>query len=143
MGENMLNMGLAPNANKLLPVTKSFENMGLPDPEQMPEEMDLDEQIAQLGKKKKAKKSQPEKKFVAEALEKEASQQTEKRFKFGPELSKLIVYMMEKHGSDFESMARDKKNVYQYSTGHIRKLIKKFLSIPANRRAYERAVADL
>ena len=139
----MLNMGLVPNVNKMLPIPKSSQIMGLPDPEEMTEEMDLDEQIAQLGRKKKAKKNEPEKKFVAEALEKQASQQPEKRFKFGPELSKLIVYMMEKHGSDFESMQRDKKNVYQYSAGQIRRLVKKFLDIPVNRRAYERAVADL
>ena len=87
-----------------------------------------------------AEEADPKKKETGEAhrhrngyqqdtsLTEESDAKKEKKpIKLGTEVSKFVVYMMEKHGDDFDRMQRDKKNVYQYSAGQIKGLIKKFL----------------
>lgn len=135
-------MGLVYDPNKIIGLPKPYKGLGLPDPQEM-EEVDVNDidEILQLGKKKKEEKKKT-KKHVVEQLEKEASIQPPKLFKFGPEVSKFIVKMIEKHGADFQAMQRDSANRYQYSAGQIRSLIKKFMNIPTNRRAYERVVQN-
>lgn len=140
----MQSMGLVSDVNKLLPIEKSYRKMGLPDPDVLMQEEEEDEmeQLMRLGKKKKPETG-PEKGHVVAAMEQEAQRPQEKRFKFSDNLSKFIVYMIEKHGNDFDRMAMDSRNRSQFSASQMRTLIKKFMSIPGNRNAYERAVADL
>lgn len=141
--ENMSSMGLVSDVNKLFPIEKSYTAMGLPEPDVLMEDVEPDqmEQLMQMAKKKKPKKG-AEKGHVAVAMDQEAQRPQVKKFRFGPELSKFIVLMIEKHGSDFQRMASDSSNRSQFSAGQIRALIKKFMSIPANRDAYKRAVAE-
>lgn len=140
----MQSMGLVSDVNKLLPIEKSYRKMGLPDPDVLMQEEEEDEmeQLMRLGKKQKPEQG-PEKGHVVAAMEQEAQRPQEKRFKFSDNLSKFIVYMMEKHGNDFDRMEMDSRNRSQFSASQIRTLIKKFLSIASNRKAYERAVAEL
>lgn len=62
-------------------------------------------------------------------LEREANRPTKKKFKFGKEMCKELDYYIQKYGDDYESMARDKKNIYQDSPGQLRYKIKKYLKI--------------
>jgi Ribosome biogenesis protein Nop16 len=136
----MEQMGLLYDPNKIIGLPKPYKGLGLPDPQEMEEVAvnDMDG-ILQLGKQKKEVKTKT-KKHVVEQLEAEASIQPPKLFKFGPEISKFIVKMIGKHGADLQAMQRDSANRYQYSAGQIRSLIKKFINIPTNRRAYQRVV---
>lgn len=80
--------------------------------------------------KKKTSKRKPSKptKYVQE-LEKEANKPKKQKFKFGKVMCKELEYYINKYGEDYESMARDKKNVYQDSPGQLRYKIKKYLKI--------------
>src|SRR5437016_3954213 len=99
----MEQMGLVYDPNKIIGLPKQrYKGLGLPDPQEMEEVNDIDE-VLELGKKKKEAKKKT-KKHVVEQLEKEASIQPPKSFKFGPEISKFIVKMIEKHGADFQAM---------------------------------------
>lgn len=135
--ENMHSMGLVSDVNAILPIPKSSSKMGLPDADQLMEEVEPDvvQQLVELGKKKKSD-SRADKKHVAMCLEAEAQRPQDKNFKLGPQLCKFIVLMIEKHGNDFEKMAMDRANRYQYSAGEIKRMIKKFMSIDSHRRAF-------
>lgn len=139
--ENMHSMGLVSDVNAILPIPKSSTKMGLPDADQLMEEAEpeLVQQLLELGKKKKTD-SRADKGHVAVCLQEEAQRPQDKNFKFGPELCKFIVQMIEKHGNDFKKMAMDRTNRYQYSAGEIKRMIKKFMSIDSHRRAFELAV---
>lgn len=139
--ENMLSMGLVGDVNALLPIPKSYRCMGLPEPDElMPEaEPDVMQQLLAMGKKKKQSGGKEDKRHVAASLQDEAQRPQAKNFKFGPQLSKFIVLMIEKHGSDFEKMAMDRANRYQYAAGEIKRMVKRFVATPGLRQAYERA----
>lgn len=79
--------------------------------------------------KKRIKKGPTE--FVAK-LEKEANQPVKKKFKFSKVMCEELAYYIKKYGDDFESMARDKKNIYQDSPGQLRYKIKKYQNIHLN-----------
>lgn len=138
--ENMLSMGLVGDVNKLLPIPKSYRCMGLPEPDElMPEaEPDVMQQLLDMGKKKQCG-GKADKRHVATSLQDEAQRPQAKNFKFGTQLSRFIVLMIEKHGSDFEKMSMDRANRYQYSAGEIKRMVKKFVATPGLRQAYERA----
>ena len=126
--QNLQDMGLAYDPNKILSVPSTRNNLGLPSLELM----DIDHKPSS----KKGKKLVDD---LQEDAEKSSKKKKKTPIKLGTEVSKFVVYMMEKHGDDFEAMQRDKKNIYQYSAGQIKGLIKKFLSNPINRNAYMRA----
>ena len=135
--DNMMSMGLVSDANAIMPIPKSYSKMGLPDPDQLMEEAEPDvvQQLMAMGKKPVSVKS--DKQHVATSLQDEAQRPQPKNFKFGPELCKFIVFMIEKHGSDFDKMAMDRANRYQYPAGEIKRMVKKFVAT-GQVRAYER-----
>ncbi|KRX52971.1 Nucleolar protein 16 [Trichinella sp. T9] len=52
---------------------------------------------------------------------------------------KFLVYMMEKHGEDFEqAMARDSRNYFQRTSGQMRRAIQAFKKMPIQYNAYLR-----
>lgn len=77
---------------------------------------------------KKQKKEQEPSEFVRK-LEKEASKPVKKKFKFSKVMCDDLEYYINKYGEDYESMARDKKNIYQDSPGQLRYKIKKYIKI--------------
>jgi hypothetical protein len=76
----------------------------------------------------KGKRAKRTTRFV-EKLEREASKPTKKRFKFSKSMVEDLEYYIEKYNSDYESMARDKRNIYQDSPGQLRYKIKKYKKI--------------
>lgn len=125
-------MGLVVDPNKVIGMPKPYEGLGLPDP------MDVDS-VSSRGKKKKNKKKEDSDTPVVESLKEAAAKEPPKKFNLSPEMAKFAVYMIEKHGEDYEAMQRDKKNIYQLSGGVIKKTIKQFLKIPSNVNSYNKA----
>lgn len=82
---------------------------------------------ADPNKKEKNIKKKPTE-FIAK-LEKEANKPVKKKFKFGKVMCEELDYYIEKYGDDYESMARDKRNIYQDSPGQLRYKIKKYQKI--------------
>lgn len=91
---NLASMGLVADANKTLGIPKSAEEMGLP----MVMEND------NTGQVDTSKASE-----VIGQLEEEANKAPAKNFKFGSELTKFIVYMLEKYGDDYAVRVRDSR----------------------------------
>lgn len=120
---NLTKMGLVCDPNKMFKTKRNIDGSV---------EMEVD-----------SKQANETDSIVVQKLEEQASVIPPKRFKLSPEICKLCVYMMTKHGEDYEKMQMDRENTYQYSAGQIKRLIGKFLSIPGHRRAYERAKAEI
>lgn len=97
---------------------KFYEDVGL---------LEDPNKVIGLNKRKKLKKT-PTSKFVEE-LEKKANKPQKKNFKFGKVMCQELEYYINKYGDDYESMARDKKNIYQDSPGQLRYKINKYNKI--------------
>lgn len=78
-------------------------------------------------KQKRLKKKIPND-FVAK-LEREANKPTKKKFKFSKVMCEELEYYINKYGDDYQSMARDKRNLYQDSPGQLRYKILKYKKI--------------
>jgi hypothetical protein len=143
VAKNMKEMGLGLNPNSLFPIPKPITQLGYASDalETVPLPKNNKKGLKKKGKKGKEPETEVEdpKAEVVKKLEKEASIEVPKNFKFGPEVVKFCVYLMEKYGEDYEAMARDTKNYYQESPGQIRTKIKKMKRIPVNWNAYLRA----
>ncbi|KAG8194924.1 hypothetical protein JTE90_021385 [Oedothorax gibbosus] len=108
--KNMEEMGLAADPNKSMPIR------------------DFNEE-----------KKKPVKMEVIDELVAEATAPKPRTMKLPTEPMKFCVYMIEKHGEDFQAMARDPKNYYQLTPAQIRKKVNKFKSVPCQWNGYLRA----
>lgn len=133
VADNLSKMGLVVDPNKIIGIPKPYEGLGLPAP------MDIENHSSKGKKKGNKKKKEQNENPVVKTLEEEAAKEPPKNFNLSPEMSKFAVYMIEKHGDDYEAMQRDKKNIYQLSAGVIKKTIRQFLKIPTNVNSYEKA----
>nr|CAH0098504.1 unnamed protein product [Daphnia galeata] len=68
---------------------------------------------------------------VVTELEQESNAPRTGTMRMPKEKVKWIEYLLEKHGEDYEAMARDNKNVYQETAAQIRQKIKQFKKRPA------------
>lgn len=86
----------------------------------------------------------PEKKYVAELLEKEANAPRLRTFQLPSSQVEWVTYLMDKYGTDYKAMVRDKRNHYQETWKQIRAKIKVFMSIPEQYAKYlqERGLLD-
>lgn len=97
---NMQQMGLVADANNVLAVPNSAVALGIVPPAPEPG--------TSKSARKKKKNPKPDADGdvpmteVVRRLEEEANRERPKNFRFGPELSKFIVYCMEKYGDDYE-----------------------------------------
>merc|ERR1719470_398984 len=124
MKENMAAMGVALNANAVLPFAGTKKSM-----------------INKLKKQKKvpvAEADKPEvtKPEVVSKLEAEANVEAKQNFRFTTTQVQLITYMMDKHGMDFSAMSRDPKNHHQETTAKLKGMVTKFISIPEHYAPY-------
>ncbi|XP_078039698.1 nucleolar protein 16 [Augochlora pura] len=79
---------------------------------------------------------EPEKVHVAKELEAEAKAPRERLFRLPNSVVNFLTYLMDKHGEDYEAMARDKKNYDQMTWKQIRAKIKMFKGIPEQYNKY-------
>ncbi|CAG9535072.1 unnamed protein product [Cercopithifilaria johnstoni] len=130
--QNMKVMGLAYDSNKLFPLRPKISNQC--------EKMEMDDPKlhgsikSQMLKAKPASAGSKIKKVIA-ALEKEAEEE-EIRQKKGRGYRLLArdiefcVYMIERHGEDYEKMSRDARNIYQDTPKQIQRKIRIFMQSP-------------
>lgn len=78
----------------------------------------------------------PKKAFVAEALEQDARAPRVKLFRLPKGQVEWITYLMDKYGTDYKAMQRDKKNYNQETWKQLRAKIKRFKSIPEQYSKY-------
>merc|ERR1712192_305402 len=125
--ENMTNMGVAFDANNVVPKISSKQKM-----------------MGEMKKKKGLEVDENEVDGVRRKtegvakLENEAKFEAKQTFRFTPTQVHLITYMMDKHGEDWSAMARDPKNHYQETAAKLRGMVTKFISIPEHYAVYAR-----
>eukprot|EP00092_Neocalanus_flemingeri_P023560 GFUD01025548.1.p1 GENE.GFUD01025548.1~~GFUD01025548.1.p1 ORF type:complete len:223 (-),score=74.43 GFUD01025548.1:98-766(-) len=124
MKENMAAMGVALNANDVLPFAGTKKN--------------LIEKMKKLNNvpillKDKPVVTKPE---VVDKLETEANVGSKQVFRFTTTQVQLITHMMDKHGMDFKAMSRDPKNHYQETPAKLKGMVTKFISIPEHYAPY-------
>lgn len=120
-------MGLSSDPNKSIPIPSSSQILTVPSQSSGDgkwEETDLE-----------CKTITP-KKFVAEALEQEAKAPRTKLFRLPKSQVDWITYLMDKYGTDYKAMAKDKKNYQQETWKQLRAKIKRFKSIPEQYSKY-------
>merc|ERR1719347_1406812 len=124
MKENMAAMGVALDANEVMPFAGTKKKLV----------NKLKGRIKFPSKKKiSVKVTKPE---VLTQLEDEANVEAKPTFRFTPTQVQLITYMMDKHKMDFKAMARDPKNHYQETPAKLKGMVTKFISIPEHYAPY-------
>jgi len=123
--ENMTNMGVAFDANNVVPKISSKQKMVKEMKKKKGLEVDENEED---GVRRKTE--------VVAKLENEAKFEAKQTFRFTPTQVQLITYMMDKHGEDWSAMARDPKNHYQETAAKLRGMVNKFISIPEHYAVY-------
>ncbi|CAF1000540.1 unnamed protein product [Adineta ricciae] len=88
---------------------------------------------------KKKKKRRPTKVHIRDELEKDANAERVKSLRISDPDRLFCIYMIEKHGTNYEAMARDHHNDYQLTARQLERKIEKFQKIP---KAYERYLAE-
>ena len=121
--ENMAHMGVAVDANSVVPKISAKSKM-IKDMKKQ-RGLEVDEEVEE----------KPSTEVVGK-LELEAVFEAKQTFRFTPTQVSLITYMMDKHGEDWEAMARDNKNHYQETAAKLRGMIRKFISIPEHYVVY-------
>ncbi|XP_049854253.1 nucleolar protein 16 [Schistocerca gregaria] len=120
--ENMADMGLAYDPNKVLPIPTVRERiMPRDEIEEKPEPMETEG---------------PRKLYVAENLEAAAKAPRVKKFALPKSQCEWLTYMIKKYGEDYKAMVRDAKNTNQYTWKQIRAKIKVFKGIPEQYSSY-------
>merc|ERR1719430_2348935 len=121
--ENLATMGVAVDANSVLPKISAKKKM-------------IDEMKKLKGIEMSEQEEGKEKTDVVKKLEEEAKFVAKQTFRFTPTQVQLITYMMDRHGEDWEAMARDPKNHYQETPAKLRGMVTKFISIPEHYAVY-------
>ena len=131
--ENMSKMGVAFDANNVVPKISSKKDMVKEMKKKKGLEVDENEED---GVRRKSE--------VIAKLEVEAKYEAKQTFRFTPTQVdllfftyalqllfakvQLITYMMDKHGEDWSAMARDPKNHYQETAAKLRGMVSGFLT---------------
>nr|CDJ92198.1 Ribosome biogenesis protein Nop16 domain containing protein [Haemonchus contortus] len=138
--ENALSMGLAFNPNEAVPVVQPHRD--IIDMVAV-EEMDLAEAralgtVAEQRLKKQQEKNavltKEKARKVVSALEAEANEQKAMRessvrtVRLPDRDVELLIYLSERYGDDYKAMARDPKNLFQYTPKKINNLMKIYRS---------------
>uniref|UniRef100_A0A915Q7C0 Nucleolar protein 16 n=1 Tax=Setaria digitata TaxID=48799 RepID=A0A915Q7C0_9BILA len=133
--QNMKSMGLAYDSNKLFPLRRAISKNC--------EEMEVGKVKlrgtieSQCTKSREIKKNINKTKVtqVIAALEKEVKEEEEKqkkgrRYRLLARDIEFCLYMIERHGNDYEEMSRDAKNIYQDTSKQIQRKIRIFKQSP-------------
>lgn len=123
--QNMREMGLSydPNETIKLPSTKEKLKLSMKSNEN---EWKIDKPFL------------PRRVHVANKLESDAKAPRVKLFRLPKGQVEWITYLMDKYGTDYKAMVRDKKNYYQETWKQLRAKINRFKSIPEQHDVYLR-----
>ncbi|UJR28488.1 hypothetical protein I4U23_009726 [Adineta vaga] len=88
---------------------------------------------------KTTKRRRPTKVHIRDELEKDANTERVKSLRISDPDRLFCIYMIEKHGTNYEAMARDHHNDYQLTARQLERKIEKFQNIP---KVYERYLAE-
>ncbi|CAD6192930.1 unnamed protein product [Caenorhabditis auriculariae] len=130
--ENIVDMGLAFDPNEVVPIQQARRNII--------DTVPMEGVDFEPPKIKKVKKGRPvdmkQANRVVSTLEKDAATSEEaqkaqdRKFKLFHRETELCVYMLAKHGEDFESMCRDPRNLWQYTPKQWAKKIRVYKDSP-------------
>merc|ERR1719186_2408209 len=153
MKENMAAMGVALNANDVMPfagtkksmINKLKKQKNVPIKEKVKPEVTKPEVVDNLVKEANVE-AKPTFRFTTtqvqlitymmDNLVKEANVEAKATFRFTTTQVQLITYMMDKHEMDFKAMSRDPKNHYQETQAKLKGMVTKFISIPEHYAPY-------
>ncbi|KAL7301845.1 hypothetical protein TKK_0005452 [Trichogramma kaykai] len=121
---NLLNMGLAYDPNKVIKMPDSTKDVLLKSIEKSGENY------------KNTKTIIPTKPYVAKSLEEDAKHPRVRLFRLPKNEVSFATYMLDKYGDDYKAMARDRKNHYQLTSNQIRAKINRFKSVPEQYAEY-------
>ncbi|CAB3410702.1 unnamed protein product [Caenorhabditis bovis] len=116
--ENVQDMGIAFDPNEVVPIKK--ERLEIVDP--VPIDGQIPVEVPVVEKKiTRKKKNTQQAEYVVKHLEEDAKKEEEERegqnrkFKLFHRETELCIYMLARHGEDFQAMTRDPKNLWQYT----------------------------
>lgn len=115
-------MGLSYNPNVTLKIPKSYSDL-------QPKVSEWEEDIVN-------EPIMPSKPYVAENLETDAKHPRQRLLRLPNSQISWITYLLDKYGTDYKAMARDKKNYYQETWKQLRAKILQFEKIPEQYSKY-------
>uniref|UniRef100_A0A915J7E5 Nucleolar protein 16 n=1 Tax=Romanomermis culicivorax TaxID=13658 RepID=A0A915J7E5_ROMCU len=77
--------------------------------------------------------------LIFKELEVKANKPVTKTLRLSQPEIRYCIYMLEKHGDNYEAMAKDSKNVHQDTAAQLRRKIETFKGIPVQYNAYLRS----
>ncbi|CAF1042157.1 unnamed protein product [Rotaria sp. Silwood1] len=95
--------------------------------------------VPMIDSTKQKKKRRPTKVHIRDELEKDANTERVKSLRISDPDRLFCIYMIEKHDTNYEAMARDHHNDYQLTARQLERKIEKFKKIP---KVYERYLAE-
>ncbi|CAJ0581924.1 unnamed protein product, partial [Mesorhabditis spiculigera] len=127
--QNIEDSGLAFDVNKSIPLKQDFR-VGI---DQLPMELGDVDEAKQKGTVKKQRDSKKIAKVIGgleiERQQLEKKQEGRKRTLLDRDVQ-FCIYMLERHGDDYEAMSRDKKNLFQETPKQIQKKLRIYKGSP-------------
>ncbi|CAH0395123.1 unnamed protein product [Bemisia tabaci] len=119
LGQNFKDMGLAVDPNKAVKTTFGTQDSEEEDSDSVPQLIPI-----------------PKKKHVAEALEADAKAPRERKIRLPDGEVRFIAQLMTRYGDNYEKMARDNRNKWQWTPAQFRAKIKRFMTIDDQYKFY-------
>ncbi|XP_035899200.1 nucleolar protein 16 [Anopheles stephensi] len=117
---NIREMGLAYNVNRAIPVPNVKKQI-----------LDMEKALAGGKQTTKKRPAQPApKQHVADELEQQANEFAGTRFRMARSMVRIITGMIDRHGFNYQAMARDRTNYEQETWRQYRAKVRRFLRIP-------------
>ncbi|CAF1409704.1 unnamed protein product [Adineta steineri] len=148
---NYHEFALAHDINKTFPISKTIDMINPKiverhikrKQEHLDDDDDDDEDnipsIAMIDSSTKKKRRRPTKVHIRDELEKDANAERVKSLRISDPERLFCIYMIEKHGTNYDAMARDHHNDYQLTARQLERKVEKFQKIP---KVYQRYLAE-
>uniref|UniRef100_A0A182PG06 Nucleolar protein 16 n=1 Tax=Anopheles epiroticus TaxID=199890 RepID=A0A182PG06_9DIPT len=119
--KNIRDMGLAYDVNRAIPI---------PNVKRQIKEMELELSGQKVSSDKASSSKVHPKQYVAARLEEDANEFAGTRFRMARSMVRFITAMIDRHGFNYQAMARDRQNYEQETWRQFRSKVRKFLRIP-------------
>lgn len=118
--KNIREMGLVYDVNRAIPI---------PNVKQQMKDMEMIFSGQKVNSRPRQTRSAP-KQHVVEKLEKDANEFAGTRFRMARSMVRIVTAMMDRHGFNYQAMAKDRKNYEQETWRQFRTKVRRFLLIP-------------